>query len=462
MQVLNDFDFILSNFGNNRSKYLDLYHYVLGKDQDVPSVPAERSLILMRNIRDRVFYAKYDSLRKMLYNDSEDIKEIYTQTLLDRIYCYILYAYNTVILNAVEWGRIKDYDETDKLITAKEMLNEKKLWMQKAKKVYRINDRANKFMLNVRSDPPNNHKEKKEEDEEEEEIFTIPSEYNRIDVAFKDDSSGYFDFGAAEFLYWDSNKQSEWYIPKKYESLKEEILQNKACPISMQQFNNLYENASNLSESQKSSQYLSYEGLEDSADDISLDTQPYVDKYGIYEFTPIKLNHICSILLYCNHYQLQQVLLSTYSPNIGSNESIKEWKLRHAEFANWAKYLREAVEVFGKKISEKDLFYFSINSDQIEFGKSLNVCFNVPLSMTRNMFVAQSFFEWDAGYDDEIGMLLSVTKQSNATALYMDCGWCSDYPQEQEVLVLSAYPNQARIAAMVHVSYKNEEMVFNN
>merc|ERR1712228_496125 len=464
VQLLNDFDFILSNFGNKRSKYLDLYHYILGRDKEAPSVPAKKSLILMRNVRDRVFYAKYDSQRKMLYNDCDDVKEINTQSLLDRIYSYILYAYNTVILNPVEYGRIKDYDETDKLITAKEMLQEKKAWMQKAKKIYRINDRANKFMINVHSDTANKENEsqteEKKENEDDEELFVAPKEYNRLDVTFKNDESEYFEFGTAEFLYWDSNKENEWYIPKKYESLKEEILQNKSCPISVEQYNDLYESATNLSESTKTSQYLSYEGLEDAADDISLDTQPMVDKYGIYEFTPIKLNHICSILLYCNYYQLQQVLLSTYSQNIHNNESIEEWKLRHGEFANWAKYLREAVEVFGRKITEKDRFYFSINSDKIEFGKSLKVCFNVPMSMTKNIFVAQSYFEFDD--DDKIGMLLNVTQQNNATAFYMDCDWISDFPQEQEVLVLSAYPNQARIASMVHISYKNEEMLFNN
>lgn len=464
VQLLNDFNFILNEFGNKRNTFLDLYHYILGKDKEAPSVSPDKSLILMRNIHDKVFYAKYDEQRKLLYNDSDDVKEINAQCLLDRIYFYIMYSYNTVILSPVEWSRIQHYDETDKMCTAKEMLNEKKNWMQKVKKIYRINDRAHKFMIDVRSQSKEENKtddevENEEKKEDVEELFVEPKEYNRMDVTFKDEANGYFEFGSAEFLYWDSTKESEWFIPKKFENLKEEILQNKSCPISIQQFDDLYQSATNISESSKTSQYLSYEGLEDTADDISLDTQHLVDRFGIYEFTPIKLNHICSILLYCNYYQLQQVLLSTYAPNVGENESIQAWKERHAEFANWAKYLRESVEIFGKRITEKDIFYYAINSDQIEFGKSLKVCFNVPMSMTRNLFVAQSYFEFD---EEKIGMLLSLTKQSNATAMYMDVGWCSDFPQEQEVLVLSAYPHQARIGSMVHISHKNEEMLFNN
>merc|ERR1712129_530180 len=65
VQLLNDFNFILQEFGN-RDKFLDLYHYILGKDKEAPSVLPDKSLILMRNMHDKVFYAKYDEQRKLL------------------------------------------------------------------------------------------------------------------------------------------------------------------------------------------------------------------------------------------------------------------------------------------------------------------------------------------------------------------------------------------------------------
>merc|ERR1712129_391946 len=99
VQLLNDFNFILQEFGNR-----------------------DKSLILMRNMHDKVFYAKYDEQRKLLYNGTSDVKEINSQALLDRIYSYIMYSYNTVVLGPVEWSRIQHYDETDKLCTAKTML----------------------------------------------------------------------------------------------------------------------------------------------------------------------------------------------------------------------------------------------------------------------------------------------------------------------------------------------------
>merc|ERR1712218_222107 len=137
VELLNDFNFILLQFGQKRNKFLELYKYILGKDQEGPSVPAQESLVLIRNMRNRVFYATYVKQRELLYNDSDNVKEINAQNLLDRIHSYIMYSFSTMILNSVEWGRIKDYDETDKLITAKAMLNGKKVWMEKAKKIYR-------------------------------------------------------------------------------------------------------------------------------------------------------------------------------------------------------------------------------------------------------------------------------------------------------------------------------------
>jgi len=86
--------------------------------------------------------------------------------------------------------------------------------------------------------------------------------------------------------------------------------------------------------------------------------------------------------------------------------------------------------------------------------------------MTRDLFVAQSYFEFDAGAaatGNANGMLLSVTQQPEREAFYMDCSWCSATPQEREVIVFASYPNLARIQSMVHVSLdKKQHFVFNN
>ena len=268
----------------------------------------------------------------------------------------------------------------------------------------------------------------------------------------------YFQFGAQELLYWDDDKDKEWFVPKKFENLKQEILENKFCTLSIEQWDGLYIDAQTISESNKATEYLSYDALGDNGNYEAL-----IEKYGIYEYTPIKINHICSILLYSNYYQLQQILISTFRRN--RNESKQDYILRQSQFANWTRYLHESCKVFGKMITDKDIFYYSINSDSIDFGKSLCVSYNVPISMTRDLFVAQSYFEFDdnaINNDDKVGMLLSISKQIDFNAYYIDCGWCSDFPAEQEVLVLSIYPNLARIQSMVHISYKNNEILYNN
>ena len=82
---------------------------------------------------------------------------------------------------------------------------------------------------------------------------------------------------------------------------------------------------------------------------------------------------------------MKQKLLSTYTPNI--DESMDDFKLRHGQYANWARYLRESCQVFGKAITEQDTFYYSINSDSSVFKYLLCMSF-----FSADMFIKPNNF----------------------------------------------------------------------
>eukprot|EP01084_Bolivina_argentea_P066770 121743_1 len=77
---------------------------------------------------------------------------------------------------------------------------------------------------------------------------------------------------------------------KKYENLKEEILYNDICTIGFAQFNTtrckaMTKSQSKTSKSKRANQY-------------------WEKVYGIKKGSPITLNHIIALLLYCNYSDL--------------------------------------------------------------------------------------------------------------------------------------------------------------
>lgn len=74
--------------------------------------------------------------------------------------------------------------------------------------------------------------------------------------------------------------------------------------------------------------------------------------------------HIMSVTFYCNTNELQYEFSATFRKKT-ANETFEDWKVRHGQFRNWAKLLREVVECFGKKINKKDKFYHGINTRMV-------------------------------------------------------------------------------------------------
>ena len=101
--------------------------------------------------------------------------------------------------------------------------------------------------------------------------------------------------------------------------------------------------------------------------------------YNIKENTPITLDHVISILLYTNFSKLCYEFSRTYR-EISNNESDKEMRKRHSEYAVWGRLLRETCEVYGTLMQDSKIksFYTGISSLMLFNSFCVNIC--CPLS----------------------------------------------------------------------------------
>ncbi len=173
---------------------------------------------------------------------------------------------------------------------------------------------------------------------------------------------------------------SDWFIACIYGDLKEECLHNMTAPFSMYQWNVTYKKAMMKLQSwqsdPKARELLSQTSLKRS----------WAEKfYGIKQETPILLQHIIAILLYCNFTHQSYEFSRTYR-KIHALESDRSLKKRHSQFSIWGKRLRELIECYGLRMSQtKDIkvYYHGVNSEMI--FKSTTVKLNGPVSTTLGM-----------------------------------------------------------------------------
>ena len=153
----------------------------------------------------------------------------------------------------------------------------------------------------------------------------------------------------------------EWYFEKKYDNLKDELMNNVISTFTKYQFDETL-----FKSKQKLDAWIQDEEVEDLVCNRSL----WAKRYGIKKGAPISLEHILSILCYTNFSKQCYLFSSTYR-KIGEYESDQDLKRRHREFANWGRLIRETVECFGilMQHSSIDTFYHGV-SDTLIFDST--------------------------------------------------------------------------------------------
>eukprot|EP01083_Nonionella_stella_P124604 376388_1 len=193
------------------------------------------------------------------------------------------------------------------------------------------------------------------------------------------------------------NKDDVKCVSAKYSSLKEELTQNKLMTISITRF---------TIEEHKS---LLYFGTQ----------------HG--QSLHLKLEHILAIMIYCNHDPLQAEFSRTYrEPDL------------HNEFYHFGRHLKRCVHEHGTRIRNGRVrsFYHGI-TQKMFFPRYINhVQIFSPLSTTSSYAVAVHF-------TNNEGLIVEFGDGHMGFLRYFDCGWLSDYPNEQELLFIqNKYPLQ--------------------
>eukprot|EP01084_Bolivina_argentea_P310003 536296_1 len=114
---------------------------------------------------------------------------------------------------------------------------------------------------------------------------------------------------------------------------------------------------------------------------------PWEVVYKIKRNCPITEQHILSIILYTDFDELQRECTRSFR-KLSSTETDEELKDHHSEWANWAKALREAVEVWGIYFEEapsKEKFFHGINRQMVFSGFSQRFCSPTSMSLSEDI-----------------------------------------------------------------------------
>ena len=175
------------------------------------------------------------------------------------------------------------------------------------------------------------------------------------------------------------------------------------------------------------------------------------EEYGIKHSTPISLQHILCIILYCDTNELQSHFSATFRKQ-HAFESIDNLKKRHQSYYHFAKRFVEAVHCWG--IYNKGPFYCGLN--QTLHLTQFHILFSAPLSTSIDVEVAINFA-------DEDGMIMEIqndtyyAKEQNM----FDCSWISRYSEENERLFV-ANGKRVRIESITIIDTAKQYTLFCN
>ena len=185
--------------------------------------------------------------------------------------------------------------------------------------------------------------------------------------------------GGYRFWYWrrsesKSPRSEKWFVPQRFDNLKEEVLQHDVHPLATSKWDAVYNKGLHLRKSHV-------------IKSMHCETDKYQSTYGITQGSPLKMEHILAVTLYTDFCNLAHVFTASFT-KMSHEESGEAVVARHSAFANWARLLRETVECFGSKMktTKTDIFYRVVD-DQYTV-QSVTARFYPPTSTTTQLAVA--------------------------------------------------------------------------
>eukprot|EP01084_Bolivina_argentea_P108376 193694_1 len=373
-------------------------------------------------------------------SDNKDLPTIYSaeQQLLDRIHCYYLHSFDTGY-------KLTNQEKHDVLnnTNSKNTTTEHQKITFNLRKLIRLKRRSYQNVVGLKRLVAQNNKFTTEEKSSAVTEYSYGWRFFYWDY-YKDNNATCDEVMPRATMGVDANngfKLGDWYINKKHESLKDELLKNEICTIDNNQWNNLIE---------KGEIHLQT----DKAKKMHCTQQIFEKCYGIYCNQQIGLNHLAAMMLHCNYDTLQNRFGETFR-KVSVTETDSSLKHRHSNYYFFAKCLRECVECFGMNVQRgtRSIHVFHGNNQYFTFA-SLNARVKGPFSTTTNYSVAVNFSN-NQGMIMQLDMLTnSVTDPENLMLPTFDCQWISDFVNENEIFTIGGC-KQFIVRSIIHASIGN-------
>eukprot|EP01083_Nonionella_stella_P138253 420746_1 len=210
-------------------------------------------------------------------------------------------------------------------------------------------------------------------------------------------------YSYGQLFFYVPNNYGVVNVLPRFESFKQELLQNTLSSMIVEQFNSEYDKA------------LGY-----------FRSIPLVKKRcpGI---EGIKFEHILALMIYCNFDKIQHEFSKTFR-----GDDI----CKHNQFCHFGYYLYLAVNKHGKITSKNDKLYHGVDT-RLTFpdviGPSIGIKINSPLSTSTSLYVATHF----AGNE---GLLVQFSGSQvicqGFETKHFAVRWLSDFPWEHECLFI--------------------------
>eukprot|EP01084_Bolivina_argentea_P208009 354786_1 len=253
-----------------------------------------------------------------------------------------------------------------------------------------------------------------------------------------------YNFGEL-YLYWKHFKKNindpffTRYIYPTFESLKEELIGNPICCLTMEQYLNEYQKAI----CHKNSYFFKKLVAQPETGMLIGSSHPmfFGHVFEILPGTEISANHLISVMVYCNYSIFAYEFSKTYrqlenddlkqSENTYTNiERKSSMQARHSKFYHIARYINELVHVYSPRAGYTkpfvSKFYHGV-SQKLKFISFRSEMYQ-PFSTTTSWEVAVAF-----GGND--GMVLELN--CDVFNRYFDCQYVSDFANEKELLFIN-------------------------
>eukprot|EP01084_Bolivina_argentea_P280745 480170_1 len=423
---------------NHSDEFDEIYDALIIKCNNNQSCNLSNCALLSRSYRNRSRLFMDDVQRKKLYFNYSDTFDVVAQQILDKIHCYYFHSIDIGYkLSEEDKRQIKHNMDTEcKNDDNNDIMSDKTVkyiykcidMRKQSPQMNQINTGGTKFASPL---------DKLESSysfgityfywtyyENSVESIDPLTRHGMLILEYK------YSRGIEPSAANDGFRCKDFYVVPKYKDLKEELLNNDICVIDATQFDNL---------SKKAEIHLRSEHFTS-----KIASKHYKEHYDIAENTPISLQHISAIMVYCNYDLLQQKFSETYRPICHSNDIINHSQYmhnnqqsvaignaimlckRHSNYAHLGRLLRECVGVYGLNALEVTEMRLYHGLTKILLFASINTCIKGPISTTTEYAVGLNF----ATSEGNQGMILELCLNDESLPKVFDCQHISDFPNE--------------------------------